>query len=92
MHTLSLRYPHVFNFNSIKVQLKHEETRYLDIAHVEFQFHKGTIKTCDGTLRRRSSHYFNSIKVQLKLKNSYQDNTFAEFQFHKGTIKTQRNL
>ena len=67
MHTLSRRYPHVFNFNSIKVQLKHEETRYLDIAHVEFQFHKGTIKTCDGTLRRRSSHYFNSIKVQLKL-------------------------
>ena len=34
------------NFNSIKVQLKHviDES---DFASVEFQFHKGTIKTDD---------------------------------------------
>ena len=53
------------NFNSIKVQLK--LLRALDQAcNSEFQFHKGTIKTCLHQQDGRPVPNFNSIKVQLK--------------------------
>ena len=55
----------ITNFNSIKVQLKRIGWA-INIRDVEFQFHKGTIKT-DISLRWwRTPPYFNSIKVQLK--------------------------
>ena len=34
------------NFNSIKVQLKHNKRFYRPLLNKIFQFHKGTIKTC----------------------------------------------
>ena len=37
-------------------------------AFCEFQFHKGTIKTLSSAEIEIINSYFNSIKVQLKLK------------------------
>ena len=53
------------DFNSIKVRLK---LHLADIKSlpVEFQFHKGTIKTRGGQGGRPSIPHFNSIKVRLK--------------------------
>ena len=55
---------------------------------LEFQFHKGTIKTH----RRWCTHYqgvrFNSIKVRLKRCILWAGVAGVAFQFHKGTIKT----
>ena len=77
------------NFNSIKVQLKPLTGGLYVPSSSQFQFHKGTIKT---RLRSRAKvvyHYFNSIKVQLKLCRPSQGDRRREFQFHKGTIKTR---
>ena len=52
-------------FNSIKVQLKPAECQATGAA-LEFQFHKGTIKTVKKRGQPSFLNYFNSIKVQLK--------------------------
>ena len=53
------------DFNSIKVRLKLPSGRS-DELEPEFQFHKGTIKTCGKQPKGEHSNYFNSIKVRLK--------------------------
>ena len=56
---------------------------------LQFQFHKGTIKTYNGEPMTLVMADFNSIKVQLKpFALSTEGNKYS-FQFHKGTIKTQ---
>ena len=54
----------------------------------EFQFHKGTIKTCLPLFERGGIVNFNSIKVRLKLHLQNAIPSYPSFQFHKGTIKT----
>ena len=80
----------IYNFNSIKVQLKLSEVEKTSEMST-FQFHKGTIKTCLELVTIPPLVLnFNSIKVQLKPSIFKQlDDTF-KFQFHKGTIKTVR--
>ena len=79
----------MFNFNSIKVRLKHNNQNK-PFDKPKFQFHKGTIKTPghpDGT---RIVEIFQFHKGTIKTTNS--DFTTAArklFQFHKGTIKTK---
>ena len=56
---------------------------------MQFQFHKGTIKTnYPKELAIRQTN-FNSIKVRLK--RNFKSDTYGIiiFQFHKGTIKTR---
>ena len=54
-----------------------------------FQFHKGTIKTKNGSLVGIGRIIdFNSIKVRLKLGANDEALKLYGFQFHKGTIKT----
>ena len=56
---------------------------------LQFQFHKGTIKTQAYQHKGKHRHYFNSIKVQLKpTRPSSGTCSLIIFQFHKGTIKT----
>ena len=55
-----------YNFNSIKVQLK-QTGHYQKRGAVQFQFHKGTIKTLCNAREMKGNADFNSIKVQLKL-------------------------
>ena len=62
-----------------------------------FQFHKGTIRTSEGTKLMQSINAndtnFNSIKVRLEpwpLTCSPAD--FQQFQFNKGTIRTLRKV
>ena len=53
------------NFNSIKVRL--ERSRRVDgRAFIEFQFHKGTIRTLRCPKRCLGTLHFNSIKVRLE--------------------------
>ena len=52
-------------FNSIKVRLKHDNV-YTGRMSVEFQFHKGTIKTYRLIVLGLMLNHFNSIKVRLK--------------------------
>ena len=85
-----LHYNHlIWNFNSIKVQLKHIIDNVI-APPIEFQFHKGTIKT-DGLIQvcRKFDGNFNSIKVQLKPDAHLRPSGALVFQFHKGTIKTR---
>ena len=58
----------------------------------KFQFHKGTIKTQEGSGRWSDFSYFNSIKVRLKPMSAADRARFSAFQFHKGTIKTRLKL
>ena len=76
------------NFNSIKVQLKRRIALQEVLVELEFQFHKGTIKTEDWQGEAHSRLHFNSIKVQLKLGLRKRKKRVVLFQFHKGTIKT----
>ena len=55
---------------------------------LEFQFHKGTIKTRIQISLLSSAANFNSIKVRLKPTPSTFKTGRQAFQFHKGTIKT----
>ena len=55
---------------------------------LQFQFHKGTIKTQLLEHGRTFQSYFNSIKVQLKHVAEQVSKEILIFQFHKGTIKT----
>ena len=59
-------------------------------TQMQFQFHKGTIRT--DTPNGNLSHYsnFNSIKVRLELVLlEYTKPKDVLFQFHKGTIRTE---
>ena len=58
------------DFNSIKVRLKPQGEQGVPGVGIEFQFHKGTIKTCAENLVRELYDNFNSIKVRLKLVRS----------------------
>ena len=75
------------DFNSIKVRLK-PSYKFVSASVFQFQFHKGTIKTCVSRCICWWSPYFNSIKVRLKPSLDILPIDFNGFQFHKGTIKT----
>ena len=77
----------VANFNSIKVQLERMANRS-NIMGLQFQFHKGTIRTCMFNFCTSLNSYFNSIKVQLEHLVPSRTGTLNLFQFHKGTIRT----
>ena len=70
MNLLDMRFSNLPYFNSIKVQL---ELLMIDWSFIRmlFQFHKGTIRTCQFSNISLDMSYFNSIKVQLELQNSY---------------------
>ena len=55
----------VLHFNSIKVRLEPFAHRCRD-EYRRFQFHKGAIRTPEGSLREVHRRYFNSIKVRLE--------------------------
>ena len=56
------------HFNSIKVRLKRFYLANRTVRSVEFQFHKGTIKTSLSSSLVFFPSDFNSIKVRLKPK------------------------
>ena len=59
------------------------------VGFVQFQFHKGTIRTFQEVKDSLPPEYFNSIKVQLELEQAgLNPNLMMKFQFHKGTIRT----
>ena len=64
VYTLTIS-PLWLNFNSIKVRLK-PSYKFVSASVFQFQFHKGTIKTCVSRCICWWSPYFNSIKVRLK--------------------------
>ena len=78
------------SFNSIKVRLKLWYLENRTVRSVEFQFHKGTIKTDLGRkgFCRRTKFQFHkgTIKTKHHGKTQFHQKTF---QFHKGTIKTK---
>ena len=53
------------DFNSIKVRLK-QFGKHTKRQHLQFQFHKGTIKTLHPRHMVVNVQDFNSIKVRLK--------------------------
>ena len=56
---------------------------------MEFQFHKGTIRTHDEAEELfRILKNFNSIKVRLEPVSQHVGEENVPFQFHKGTIRT----
>ena len=56
---------------------------------LEFQFHKGTIRTQYLKDLAAKDIHFNSIKVRLERKFYIKDAWVKAFQFHKGTIRTR---
>ena len=58
------------------------------VDKVQFQFHKGTIKTQASLAKMSLDQNFNSIKVRLKQRSQILNLLNDKFQFHKGTIKT----
>ena len=74
-------------FNSIKVRLE----RKYDInkkENLQFQFHKGAIRTIyDAAVPGLKAH-FNSIKVRLEPLLIKRRRCLSAFQFHKGAIRT----
>ena len=64
------------SFNSIKVRLK-QAYLHVRIEEIEFQFHKGAIKTVDRHEIALDKCRFNSIKVRLKLDDA--GKTFYEY-------------
>ena len=80
------------DFNSIKVQLEHKIV-LKTTSVLEFQFHKGTIRTHWLWFSFSTLCYFNSIKVQLEPAGTQAGNgNLSSFQFHKGTIRTNLNV
>ena len=75
------------DFNSIKVQLEHPQN-HVSRNILQFQFHKGTIRTEHRKRNMNQRQYFNSIKVQLEHLSHRHMFTAQVFQFHKGTIRT----
>ena len=60
----------ITNFNSIKVRLEPAMSAE-KLNEVLFQFHKGTIRTCDLKLHKLNLGDFNSIKVRLEPVNPW---------------------
>ena len=56
---------------------------------LEFQVHKGSIKTCRAVRKCHLYFSFNSIKVRLRRRYSRPLQFLFPFQFHKGSIKTE---
>ena len=56
----------LFYFNSIKVQLEQSYVTESKLVGIQFQFHKGTIRTCQLVVSLLHLLNFNSIKVQLE--------------------------
>ena len=79
----------LLNFNSIKVRLKLRFEVSILTSSIEFQFHKGTIKTVRRNYIRKSLTRFQfhkgTIKTRIFAMYSF---PCLWFQFHKGTIKT----
>ena len=75
-------------FNSIKVQLEHALLGDVSASGNVFQFHKGTIRTCNNpvpVVGRQFQFHKGTIRT------TYDDDNlplFSIFQFHKGTIRT----
>ena len=57
---------------------------------VEFQFHKGTIRTLGKYTAKIIWTHFNSIKVRLEHMPCRMLYPRKRFQFHKGTIRTEK--
>ena len=55
------------NFNSIKVRLEPVTPATQSELNLEFQFHKGTIRTLCLVANLLNVYHFNSIKVRLEL-------------------------
>ena len=77
------------NFNSIKVQLEHEMSRYYT-DFMLFQFHKGTIRTlfprCNNPVPVVFQFHKGTIRTFCNLIGYI---IVLPFQFHKGTIRTR---
>ena len=80
------------HFNSIKVRL--ELRREQPIAErLQFQFHKGTIRTLDTNNGRENITVFQFHKGTIRTVHPYMASVKSiQFQFHKGTIRTQYGL
>ena len=76
------------NFNSIKVRLKLSFVTVV-IELLQFQFHKGTIKTLltDAVTSMRTGFQFHKGTIKTNKFNEFLQ-VHSTFQFHKGTIKT----
>ena len=59
---------------------------------MEFQFHKGAIRTIREANRRDGFLGFNSIKMQLEQRQPSRRSLSFSFQFHKGAIRTTLRL
>ena len=85
---LSLNLIMLTYFNSIKVRLEpplFPEHR----PALQFQFHKGAIRTLYFHVSIAQVFHFNSIKVRLeRLPLPFLGNMNIRFQFHKGAIRT----
>ena len=56
---------------------------------VEFQFHKGAIRTGEAKRSLPGNRNFNSIKVRLERSSGGSSTPPPRFQFHKGAIRTR---
>ena len=76
-------------FNSIKVRLEHPTALPLYLRKL-FQFHKGTIRTCEEPNSRCRATTFQFHKGTIRTYRCTPVLDFAHiFQFHKGTIRTR---
>ena len=85
-----IRGAHHIYFNSIKVRLERGVGQNIPDT-LQFQFHKGTIRTFLSYPCCRHVPNFNSIKVRLELDFQKKAYVLTKFQFHKGTIRTKFN-
>ena len=76
-------------FNSIKVRLELDNT-ISQVAYEQFQFHKGTIRTCRTGHRLTAAMYFNSIKVRLEREQVAFDNDFV-VNFNSIKVRLEQN-
>ena len=77
------------HFNSIKVQLEHDDPDNRPVHVLYFNSIKVQLERLSFYRRSRIFRYFNSIKVQLERRSSALLLSSTEFQFHKGTIRTR---
>ena len=61
---------------------------YYEGAYLEFQFHKGAIRTYVHVAEHTEDVNFNSIKVRLEQNEEEAWFDLRLFQFHKGAIRT----
>ena len=79
-----------FDFNSIKVQLE-PYVSGAKLVGLQFQFHKGTIRTlfprCNNPVPVVFQFHKGTIRTDLSHRHMFTANVF---QFHKGTIRTRK--